>query len=91
MSIYGNVIGGTKPTIDAEVSKDSTNAVQSGAVHDYVEDMHDEIIETIGKLAESHSSDKSALEEQLGAIPQQISDAVAQKSQVQLITWEADD
>ena len=91
MSIYGNVIGAVKPVLDVEVQKDSENAVQSGAVYDHVETMHNELVESISAIATTHSTDKEAIEEQLDAIPQQISNAVAQKSQVQIITWGADD
>ena len=67
MSIYGNVIGAVKPVLDVEVQKDSENAVQSGAVYDHVETMHNELVESISAIATTHSTDKEAIEEQLDA------------------------
>lgn len=85
------------PSYDETLSETSTNAVQTKVVAEAVSDLNtrvDETVESVESLATDSASTyetKTDANIKLETAKTYIDSAVAQKTQVQIITWEDDD
>lgn len=98
--LAGIATGANKTIVDTELLQNSTNPVQNKAVYEAIDDLNKLISDLVGDSSVSDQISQSlrpngieryALAADLADTNRQISEVVAQKSQVQIITWEEND